>query len=186
MIELYLEREGREKMKKKICVFELDDEYSSNDVRNDIRLIADVMYEWIVDLDCRSSKQIVIHSNGIYDNVLHKMTQRNEYRYVFESERVMNDYELYEPLFINDRMFGITVYDESIEISEMMKLLNRVVMSLGMNYRFSSREVVYDSRNDNDESNRKNALKGIDKKKRTYGLVKKLIPMVPKKLVRGY
>lgn len=173
-------------MKKKIYVFELDDEYSSNNYKNDIRVIAEVMYEEVREVDCISSKQIIIHSNGIYDNILYESKVGNEYRYTFESEKVNSNYELYEPLLINDRMFGITVYDESIEMYEMVRILNRVVEFLGMNYHFSIREIIYDSKNDNDESNRRNALKGIDKKKKERGLVKKLVPIVPRKIIRGY
>lgn len=195
MVKLYLEREEREKMKKKIYTFTVDDEdYPSREFKDNIKVIASLVYDELKCLDYENPKPILVHGKKICDNVLYETDAFNrDCRYTFASEKHENENYLYEPLLLDDKTFGITVYDENITMYEMTTIIDNVLKLLRLNYQFSIDEFSYISKDADDESKRGMTIKKImshmhDKVNSSLheGKVRKLVaPMFMARMIRG-
>ena len=195
MVELYLEREGREKMKKKIYTFTMDDEdYPSREFKDNIKVIASLVYDELKCLDYENPKPILVHGKKICDNILYETNVFNgDCRYTFISEKYGKENYLYEPLLLDDKTFGVTVYDENITMHEMTTIIDNVLKLLRLNYQFSIDEFSYISKDADDESKRGMTIKKImshmhDKVNSSLheGKVRKLVaPMFMAKMIRG-
>lgn len=178
-------------MNKRIYTFTLeDDEYPSEYLTNDIRIIARLMYEELKVQDYESDNPILIQSKMIQENYL-SLISNNIYRqYKFESESSQLGYQMFEPLMIDGKTFGITVNDGMISREELEELLEKIKKLIKFNFNFKIDNIVYTSKNKDDESKRNKAIKEIGEKltpsKIDKPLVRKLIPTIfSTKVVRG-
>lgn len=178
-------------MNKRIYTFTLeDDEYPSEYLTNDIRIIARLMYEELKVQDYESDNPILIQSKMIQENYL-SLISNNIYRqYKFESESSQLGYQMFEPLMIDGKTFGITVNDGMISREELEELLEKIKKLIKFNFNFKIDSIVYTSKNKDDESKRNKAIKEIGEKltpsKIEKPLVRKLIPTIfSTKVVRG-
>lgn len=179
-------------MNKKIYTFTLeDDEYPSDIVVNNIRIIARLLYEEIKVQDYESDNPILIQSNMIQENYLSLISKDVYCQYKFESEGSRLEYYMFEPFMISERTFGITVNDGTIDEEQLLGLLDKVKKLIKCDYNFKINSFIYTGKNRIDESKRKKAmdeaLEVLNNNKNNNGsLVKKLIPtMFFTKVVRG-
>lgn len=192
MIRLYSETKKEEsEMNKRIYTFTLDDDdYPSEYLTNNIRIIAILLYEELKVQDYESDNPILIQSKTIQENYLVLVDNYLYSRYKFGSEDNKQDYQMFEPLMFDGRTFGITVNDGTINEEQLMVLLNKVRKLIKFDFDFKIDSIVYTSKNKDDESNRNKAIKEIGEKlapsKIDKPLVRKLIPTIfSTKVVRG-
>lgn len=192
MIRLYSETKKEEsEMNKRIYTFTLDDDdYPSEYLTNNIRIIAILLYEELKVQDYESDNPILIQSKTIQENYLVLVDNYLYSRYKFGSEDSKQDYQMFEPLMFDGRTFGITVNDGTINEEQLMVLLNKVRKLIKFDFDFKIDSIVYTSKNKDDESNRNKAIKEIGEKlapsKIDKPLVRKLIPTIfSTKVVRG-
>lgn len=179
-------------MKKRIYAFTIDDdEYSSEDISNNVKAIASLMHEEIKNIDCDNPNPILVHSKKLFYNQLYESCTLDGYVYSFESEKGNRDYTLYEPLMINNRTFGITINDNSVSMYDLVLMLDKILKELGLCYQFSVVDKSYLCANNDDESKRILAIREINKSlgyKINSGnnQPKKLVRVIPKlKMIRG-
>ena len=192
MIRLYSETKKEEsEMNKRIYTFTLDDDdYPSEYLTNNIRIIAILLYEELKVQDYESDNPILIQSKTIQENYLVLVDNYLYSRYKFGSEDNKQDYQMFEPLMFDGRTFGITVNDGTINEEQLMALLNKVRKLIKFDFDFKIDSIVYTSKNKDDESKRNKAIKEIGEKlapsKIDKPLVRKLIPTIfSTKVVRG-
>ena len=192
MIRLYSETKKEEsEMNKRIYTFTLDDDdYPSEYLTNNIRIIAILLYEELKVQDYESDNPILIQSKTIQENYLVLVDNYLYSRYKFGSEDNKQDYQMFEPLMFDGRTFGITVNDGTINEEQLMALLNKVRKLIKFDFDFKIDSIVYTSKNKDDESKRNKAIKEIGEKlapsKIEKPLVRKLIPTIfSTKVVRG-
>ena len=178
-------------MNKRIYTFTLDDDdYPSEYLTNNIRIIAILLYEELKVQDYESDNPILIQSKTIQENYLVLVDNYLYSRYKFGSEDNKQDYQMFEPLMFDGRTFGITVNDGTINEEQLMALLNKVRKLIKFDFDFKIDSIVYTSKNKDDESKRNKAIKEIGEKlapsKIEKPLVRKLIPTIfSTKVVRG-
>ena len=178
-------------MNKRIYTFTLDDDdYPSEYLTNNIRIIAILLYEELKVQDYESDNPILIQSKTIQENYLVLVDNYLYSRYKFGSEDNKQDYQMFEPLMFDGRTFGITVNDGTINEEQLMVLLNKVRKLIKFDFDFKIDSIVYTSKNKDDESKRNKAIKEIGEKltpsKIDKPLVRKLIPTIfSTKVVRG-
>ena len=192
MIRLYSKTKKEEsEMNKRIYTFTLDDDdYPSEYLTNNIRIIAILLYEELKVQDYESDNPILIQSKTIQENYLVLVDNYLYSRYKFGSEDNKQDYQMFEPLMFDGRTFGITVNDGTINEEQLMVLLNKVRKLIKFDFDFKIDSIVYTSKNKDDESKRNKAIKEIGEKlapsKIDKPLVRKLIPTIfSTKVVRG-
>lgn len=175
-------------MKKKIYTFTLeDDEYPSKIIKNNLKVIAALMYEELEVRDFENPNAILIHSKNLIKNELYEVRIGNEYEYSFGSEKSQIDHKMYEPLIIDETSFGITVIDEKINDYDMYKVLSSVLKLACLDYKFKMSSVSYDSKNIDDESNRISTIKKIKMPVENSSVkVKRLVPALSMlRMMRG-
>ena len=92
---------------KKIYTFTLDDEVPSDELFNDVKVIAHLLYDDLKNEE--DDTKILVTTDKHKENVLYETKVMNDYQYKFLSE-IENDNEaLYEPFLINHIGFGITI-----------------------------------------------------------------------------
>lgn len=148
---------------KKIYTFTLDDsEVVSEEIRNNFRLLAFLLYDEINNYDI--DRKILVKNNHIKCNRLFESFVENKYYYRFESNKIMDGKCFFEPFIISDISFGITVYENSIGNDEVLMLLQEVKKLLKFNKDIYLDHIYYDANKDDDESKRVNAMKKIIEK----------------------
>ena len=128
---------------KKIYTITLDDEVPLSDVvSSDIKEIAYFLFEEIDKYD----RQILVvdDDRNLIRNELLETYRDGRYNFRFESEHTNIENYRYEPFLFNDRSFGFTVYDGSIDEEEILELLNGVLIFFGLNYKFNIDCLYYD------------------------------------------
>ena len=120
---------------KKIYTFTLDDEVPSDELFNDVKVIAHLLYDDLIFEITDKHKE----------NVLYETKVMNDYQYKFLSE-IENDNEaLYEPFLINHIGFGITIYNGSIPEPLLNYLFKNVLKTIRKPYNFSISSIVLDA-----------------------------------------
>lgn len=128
---------------KKIYTITLDDEIPlSESISSDIKEIAYFLFEEIAKYD----RQILVvdDDRNLIRNELLESYHNGRYIFRFDSEHTNIENYRYEPFLINDRSFGFTVYNGSIEEEEVLSLLNNVLLFFGFNYKFNIDCLYYD------------------------------------------
>ena len=170
---------------KKIYTITLDDEVPLSDVvSSDIKEIAYFLFEEIDKYD----RQILVvdDDRNLIRNELLETYRDGRYNFRFESEHTNIENYRYEPFLFNDRSFGFTVYDGSIDEEEIQSLLNNVLIFFGLNYKFNIDSIYYDDEFINNRQavynfvtcgNREGKKEGIKVKKRARLLPNPLLTM---------
>ena len=128
---------------KKIYTITLDDDIPlSESISSDIKEIAYFLFEEIAKYD----RQILVvdDDRNLIRNELLESYHNGRYNFRFDSEHTDIDNYRYEPFLINDRSFGFTVYDGSIDEEEIQSLLNNVLIFFRLNYKFNIDCLYYD------------------------------------------
>lgn len=127
----------------KIYTITLDDEVPlSEKVISDIKQVVYILFDKIDSFD----RKILVfddEKSNLKRNQLLEIKNNGEYIYFFESEHSLTDNYRYEPFIINNRSFGFTVYDGSIEDEEVRELLNYSLNFLKLNYKFNIDSSLY-------------------------------------------
>ena len=155
---------------KKVYTFTLKDEdLPSVEEKSDINLIA----YWLADtLENMSDEQrpILVSNKFLLDNPISDKVINNITGYSLESENDTQHYYNYNPTIIDERTFGITVYEERITDKEMLELLNQTLKEIGAfkearitNKSFIMETYRYKAENKDDETNRRKVLQEIKK-----------------------
>lgn len=128
---------------KKIYTITLDDDVPlSEDTISNIKEIAYFLFE---EIDKYDRKILVVDDNhNLIRNELLESFVNGKYNFRFESEHTNIDNYRYEPFLIDNRSFGFTVYDGSIDDNEIFLLLRNVLSFFGFNYKFNIDSLYYD------------------------------------------
>ena len=120
---------------KKIYTFTLDDEVPSDELFNDVKVIAHLLYEELKNEEYDT--KILVSIDKHKENVLYETKVMNDYQYKFLSEIENDSKTLYEPFLINHIGFGITIYDGSISEPLLNYLFKNVLKTIRKPYNFS-------------------------------------------------
>ena len=150
---------------KKIYTFTLDDsEVLSERSKNDLRLMAYLVYDQLVAYEMRENKNLLVRGKYIKENELYERMENGIYHYRFASDEIYMENYFFEPFLINDYSFGMTVYDGVISNMEIEMILDSVISLIHFDKEIYIDSIVYDSINENDEDNRIDAIKRISNK----------------------
>lgn len=145
---------------KRIYAFTLEGEDClSSKFRNNLRLIASLLYEYIYNYDGDGFTPLIINES-IKFNPIYSANGRNEYylKYDKYSEKYIN----YEPFLIGECSFALTIDDEVISEDIMHELMNQALFEVSLlekiNYAYTVRTVSYFSKDKEDEKNRRKAV----------------------------
>lgn len=151
---------------KKIYTFTLEsDDYPSGRIRDDIRIIAAMVYEEIYNyigdgvIPLNINKYIVYNQIGYSYRMSCGIDSGN--RYVLKSDIYDDGYINYEPFIVGNKTFGMTIVDDSFDIIIVKQIVNYVLNLLKLNYRVLIEEFSYQSKNIDDESCRDFAINKI-------------------------
>ena len=156
-------------MKKRIYTFTSDDEYPSR--IDDVKVIANLLFEELRNIDYESSNPILINSKNLVINYLYSyIIHGNDCKHVFASENKGPNCKFYDPLLIDDHTFGITTNIDIITAEKIKAVLKNVLDMIeymtGFRYTFKIDFVDYYAKDDDDESNRILAIDEIRRRKR--------------------
>lgn len=141
---------------KKICTFTLEcDEYPSRDYNDKLRLFAFMMYDSIYNFYGDGLIPLNINKNIVYNN-LHYDSFKNYY--FLDSDVVDNGYINYEPFLIGKRSFGLTLCDDLISEKDLMDLVSQISYLLKIDKKVTLKTIEYQSKDADDERNRKKAI----------------------------
>ena len=161
---------------KKIYAFAFDEEdYLSDKWRNNIRLVAFLLYDSVYNYDEEDRIPLNLNKNIVF-NRIHEFSEHN---YYLDSDCYDDGFINYEPFLINNRCFAFTVDDNLISEKDIRSLLNSVLYIVGISSSVRICSEVYSSKNKDDERNRWKAISAICNRtgykynKKTY-LVKRL------------
>ena len=128
---------------KKIYTFTLDDEVPSDELFNDVKVIAHLLYDELKNEEYDT--KILVTTDKHKENVLYETKVMNDYQYKFLSEIENDSKALYEPFLINHIGFGITIYDGSIPEPLLNYLFKNVLNTIRKPYNFSISSIVLDA-----------------------------------------
>lgn len=128
---------------KKIYTFTLDDEVPSDELFNDVKVIAHLLYEELKNEEYDT--KILVSIDKHKENVLYETKVMNDYQYKFLSEIENDSKALYEPFLINHIGFGITIYDGSISEPLLNYLFKNVLKTIRKPYNFSIFSITHNA-----------------------------------------
>lgn len=128
---------------KKIYTFTLDDEVPSDELFNDVKVIAHLLYEELKNEEYDT--KILVTTDKHKENVLYETKVMNGYQYKFLSEIENDSKALYEPFLINHIGFGITIYDGSISEPLLNYLFKNVLKTIRKPYNFSIFSITHNA-----------------------------------------
>lgn len=128
---------------KKIYTFTLDDEVPSDELFNDVKVIAHLLYEELKNEEYDT--KILVSIDKHKENVLYETKVMNDYQYKFLSEIENDSKALYEPFLINHIGFGITIYDGSISEPLLNYLFKNVLKTIRKPYNFSILSITHNA-----------------------------------------
>ena len=141
---------------KKIYAFTLDsDDYPSDRFRYNLRLIAFLLHDLIYNYDGEGFTPLIINKSIGFNNI-YPGNGRNEYSLEYDNSDLK--YTNYEPFLIGDKSFGLTLNDKYINNETICNLMNEVLLLVKTNYSYNIKTICYDSKDFEDESNRKKAM----------------------------
>lgn len=128
---------------KKIYTFTLDDEVPSDELFNDVKVIAHLLYEELKNEEYDT--KILVSIDKHKENVLYETKVMTGYQYKFLSEIENDSKALYEPFLINHIGFGITIYDGSIPEPLLNYLFKNVLKTIRKPYNFSIFSITHNA-----------------------------------------
>lgn len=141
---------------KKICTFTLEGEdYPSKDYGDKLRLFAYMLYDLVYNYYGDGIIPLNINKNIVY-NKLHVGFMNSGY--FFDSDVFDNGFINYEPFLIGTHSFGLTILDDLISEDILMDLVKQVSYMLKINKKVTIRTVLYNSKDIDDEKNRRKAM----------------------------
>lgn len=144
---------------KRIYAFTLDSEdYPSSKFRSNLSLIAYLLYDIIYNYDGEYSTPLVIN-NTIKYNRIHESYRSNEY--YLEYDKYDEKYINYEPFLIGNRSFALTIYDDLMSEEIICELMEQVMLLAKVDYLYTIKTMDYISKNKEDESNRRKAVRQL-------------------------
>lgn len=146
---------------KKIYTFTLDDEVPSNELFNDVKVIAHLFYEELKNEEYDT--KILVETDKRKYNILYETKIMNIYQYKFLSEMENDNKVLYEPFLINSIGFGITIYDDSIPEQLFNYLFQNVLKTMRKSYNFNIQSITYEANYKEELAIRKNIIKEHNK-----------------------
>lgn len=150
---------------KKIYTFTLDDsEVLTGGKDTIVKVIAYIVYEKIRQIDYESLSPILVSNKTLKINELLEKYRDGQFVYSLLSEKDDNNSLMYQPVLIDENTFGITINDGTIDDGEIEVVLEESLKFMGWKYKFNIDSILYEAKNQEDESNRKNAIKKIGKK----------------------
>lgn len=158
---------------KKIYTFTLEDEEGlSQHDRNNLKLVAYLMYDQLINYEYRENKSILVRNKYIKQNELYERLVNGIYYYRFDSDLASDNEYLFEPFMIGEDSFGITVYDGIISGVEIENILDTVKKMIHFDKNIFIDSLNYNSSLD-DEDNRIDTIKRIREKiSYMYGNIK--------------
>ena len=153
---------------KKIYAFTLEgDDYPSSKFDSNLRLFAHMLYEAVYNYDDVDNNPLNINCNIIYNNI-HYMYGGSNYCFDSDINKTANKFVNYEPFIIGNKSFGFTVNDEYIDLNTICDLMKEVLLLINVDYKYKVDTINYDSKNLEDESNRKRAINQL------YNIIEKV------------
>lgn len=144
-----------EKVMKKIYAFTFEGEdYLSDKFRNNLRLIAFLLYDYIYNYIGDDVIPLNINKNIVF-NRIHESKNNTFY---LDSDYYDDGFINYEPFIINRRCFALTVLDELISEKEIKSLLDSVLHMVNVHCNVKIFSECYFSKNKSDEKNRNKAI----------------------------
>ena len=141
---------------KKIYTFSVEDDISqSMDLQNQVKVFCYLMYDELRNLEDEKNKEILLHDNVIYNELLENF-YNNKYYYHFKYE---NSSGTYEPFMTNNITFGFTVDSDNITDSEIVFTLCKVKQMINFPCSLHMNGIAYTE--DKHGKNRLVALKKI-------------------------
>ena len=141
---------------KKIYAFTLDsDDYPSDRFRYNLRLIAFLLYDLIYNYNDLGFTPLILNKSIRFNNIYNGYGGN---RYRLEYDEYNLKYVNYEPFIIGNKSFGFTVNDEYIDLNTICDLMKEVLLLINVYYKYKVDTINYDSKNLEDESNRKRAI----------------------------
>ena len=142
---------------KKIYTITLDSEEGfSRCIGDDIRIIASMVYDQIYNyigediVPLNINKYIVFNDIHYGHKVLYGIN--DGYKYLLQSDIYDDGYINYEPFIVGKKTFGMTIVDDSFDITIVEQIVNYVLNLLKLNYNFLIEEFPYQSRDIEDET----------------------------------
>lgn len=160
---------------KKIYAFTLDSEdYPSSKYRYNLKLIAGLLYGLIYNYDGEYATPLNINKNIKINNLLEEGNDC-----YFDSEKYDDGFINYEPFFVGDRSFALTINDELMSDKVVNQLLEYALWIAKVNYRVSIETETYYSKDRDDEKNRWKAIRALHERigykfNRKFNFVKRL------------
>lgn len=145
---------------KRIYTITLEDgEYPSNDVERNMKFLATLLYEEVMNLEYGFGS--ILYRNNLIYNELFESGSKGSINYYFKSEKNSDGYEMYEPFVLNNTSFGFTVYDGKIDSGMVQVLLEHIQKIMNISYKFKIDDtLVFDK-----DKERIRLLKEFKKKK---------------------
>lgn len=141
---------------KRIYAFTIyGDDFPSDSFTYNIRLMAFLLYDFIYNYYDVSCIPLIINDK-IKNNRIHRefLTER----YYFDYNEYNDKYINFEPFFIGKRSFALTINDELLSEDALYKLMEEVLFLIRKDYVYKINSIGYESKNLNDERNRKKAV----------------------------
>lgn len=176
---------------KKIYTVTLDGEDClSGRFRDNIRIIASMVYDQIYNYVGEGVIPLNINNHIVYNN-LHCGRYLcpgyyGDSNYKLDSDIYDDGYINYEPFIVGKRTFGMTIIDDSFDITIIEKIVQYVLNLLKVNYKVAIEIFPYESKNINDESHRDAAMNQIYDKYSYYFMKRsKLVRLFKKSSCRN-
>lgn len=144
---------------KRIYVFTLETDNMEYNYKNNLRLLAYMLYESIYNY-YGDGKIPLNLSDGIVCNKLNETMVNKEYKFDSEICGEENNY-YYEPFLVGDNSFAFTIVDDSFDINIIKQLLNQNLSLLKMDNKVNINVVTYYSVDEMDESYRRTAVEMV-------------------------
>lgn len=113
----------------------------------------------------------IVHNDLRYTSYI-GITFRNEGHYKLSSDEYDDGYINYEPFVVGNRTFGLTIVDDSLDITIVERMVEYALNLLRLNYKFKIEIFPYESKNIDDESHRDSAINEIYSKY-SFGTVRR-------------
>ena len=151
---------------KKIYTFTIDsDDCLSGRFKDDIRIIASLVYEEIYNYIGDDINPLDVNKNIVYNDICYRcgrvFDSYNGSYYMLISDKYDDGYINYEPFLVGKKTFGITVVDDSFDITIMNSIVQYVLSLLKLNYKIIIEEFSYEAKDINDERFRDDAMNKI-------------------------
>lgn len=141
---------------KRIYAFTIyGEDFSSDSFTYNIRLMAFLLYDFVYNYYDDECIPLIINDK-IKNNRIHE-GYLNE-KYYFDYNEYNDKYINFEPFFLGKRSFAVTINDELLGEDILYKLMDEVLFLMNKNYVYKINSIVYESKELNDEKNRKKAV----------------------------